>query len=221
MKIQTKMQKKKTNKKHPWIAHNCIDPIHLSEGFGLVFKILSGWDLSVWPDMAIYISGCRTAAEPSPPIRTAGTGAGGSCVGNGSCLGLVTKPCAPVCSLAGSVQVSVSSTADTGGWQSNPSQVSQRQAAVRGWSHIPVQVRALSTPAGLVPTSIYLTLCQVFVLVLCLLCPPFVILLQTITVKGLQAETFWRKPNYFVQQVWKGSLTLSYYPFVLMTKDVL
>lgn len=120
---------------HTWIARNCIDPVHLSGGFGLNFKILSGWDLNVWPDnesMAIYSSGCPTAAQPSPPIPTAG----GSCARNGSCLGSFTNPFASICSLAWSVQASVSSTAGTGGWQEQP-----KARLARGRQlHVPVPI---------------------------------------------------------------------------------
>lgn len=90
--------------------------------------------------------------------------AGGSSVRNGSCLGLGTKPFTLVCSLAWSVQASVISRADTGGW------VSQQQAAgaVRispsKWELCP------STLAGRVLTSICSTLCQVFVPVLSFFC---------------------------------------------------
>lgn len=204
MKFQTKMRRKP----HPWIAHNFTDPIHLSVGFGLSLKILSGWDLRVWPDtksMAIYSSGYPTAAQPSPPIRAAG----GSCASNGSCLGLVTQPFAPICSLAGSVQVSVSSTADAGGWQ--------RQEAECGCSRAPVRAGAVSTPAGRAHFHLLNTArscCQFCVPCLCYS-------FKTSAVKGLQAGTFWRKPDLCVQQVCKGSLTLSYYPFVLMTQDML
>lgn len=113
--------------------------------------------------------------------------AGGSSIRNGSCLGLVTRPFAPICSIAWSVQVSVSSTADTGDRQRQPKQgqVSQRQAAVCGCSRVPVGVGAVSKPAGHVLTSACFTLCQVFVPVLCVPCPSSVVLLQTITVKGL------------------------------------
>lgn len=137
--------------------------------------------------MAIYSSGCLTAAQLSPPIPT--VGAGGSCGRNGSCLGSVTEPFAPLCGLAWSVQASVSSTTETGGWQKQP-KPRPTQPAACGCSHIPIQVGAVSTPAGHVLTSICSTLCQVFVPLLCVLCPSSVILSQTVTVKGLRAELF-------------------------------
>lgn len=137
--------------------------------------------------------------------------AGGSSVRNGSCLGLATKPFALVCSLAWSVQASVISRADTGGWVSQQQAVGAVRISPSKWELCP------PTPAGRVLTSVCSTLCQIFVPVLSFFCCSF-----TVPIKGLQGEAFWRKPDLYVQQVWKGTLTtLSYCPFVLTTQDML
>lgn len=43
-----KKTKNKPKPKRPRIAHNCIDPIHLSRGFGLNFRILNAWGARIY-----------------------------------------------------------------------------------------------------------------------------------------------------------------------------
>lgn len=71
-------KKKKATPPHPTpnpnIAHNCIDIIHLSGGFGLDFDVLNArGDLSVCPEKTsawifIFLAACVWVAGPSPPL---------------------------------------------------------------------------------------------------------------------------------------------------------